>query len=327
MLNVNADPDLFYICSVHAWNQYGLAAWTGISGDKFYKFDQGGPDFTQLEKSWFKEHIQVGPLGAQYPDYIFIPEGDTPTFLYLIQNGLGAPEHPEWGSWGGRYELSSATDGSRHYSDVVDEVVGKNGSTFRSNQATIWRWREAFQNDFAARMQWTLTGDYAQVNHAPCVDVNGSGFGPEPVLIEAEAGSVVVLDASKTYDPDSKDTLTFTWTHYREPTASQWWVDAEVVRLQPEDLDSDVKGRKIKVTLPAPARCAVNLITRQPQAVGQALHVILEVKDSGTPQMITYKRIIIQCTNRDLRTDSGPEGDDPMKEIHEALINLRSDEK
>jgi Protein of unknown function (DUF1593) len=32
-------------------------------------------------------------------------EGDTPSFLYLIDNGLSMLEHPDWGSWGGRYEL------------------------------------------------------------------------------------------------------------------------------------------------------------------------------------------------------------------------------
>ena len=25
--------------------------------------------------------------------------------MYLIDNGLGCAEHPDWGSWGGRYEL------------------------------------------------------------------------------------------------------------------------------------------------------------------------------------------------------------------------------
>lgn len=90
-------PDVFYIASVHTWNAYGLAAWTGISGDKYYGFDQGGPDFSKMEKSWIKDNIQIGPLGKAYPDYLFIPEGDTPTFLYLIQNGLGIPEFPEYG--------------------------------------------------------------------------------------------------------------------------------------------------------------------------------------------------------------------------------------
>jgi hypothetical protein len=90
-------PDVFYIASIHTWNAYGMAAWTGISGDKYYGFDQGGPDFSKMEKSWIKDNIQIGPLGKAYPDYLFIPEGDTPSFLYLIQNGLGIPEFPEYG--------------------------------------------------------------------------------------------------------------------------------------------------------------------------------------------------------------------------------------
>ena len=32
-------------------------------------------------------------------------EGDTPSWLNLIPNGLSYPEHPDWGGWGGRYEL------------------------------------------------------------------------------------------------------------------------------------------------------------------------------------------------------------------------------
>ncbi len=32
-------------------------------------------------------------------------EGDTPSFLNLINNGLSDPEHPDWGGWGGRYEF------------------------------------------------------------------------------------------------------------------------------------------------------------------------------------------------------------------------------
>ena len=142
----NKYPDIFYISSIHAWNQYGLAAWTGISGDRYYGFDQGGPDFSKVSKSWIKQHIQIGPLGAKYPEYLFIPEGDTPTFLYLIQNGLGVPEHPEYGSWGGRYGLTNPVPPgqatwNKHYGDMADTVVGADGRTHRSNQASIWRWK------------------------------------------------------------------------------------------------------------------------------------------------------------------------------------------
>jgi hypothetical protein len=38
--------------------------------------------------------------------------------------------------------------------------------------APVLRWREAFQHDFAARMDWTVK-DREQANHNPIVVVNG----------------------------------------------------------------------------------------------------------------------------------------------------------
>ncbi|CAI6093036.1 unnamed protein product [Clonostachys chloroleuca] len=296
----NTFPDLFYISSIHAWNQYGLAAWTGIAGDNYYGFDQGGPDFSKLTKEWLKEHVQIGPLGSAYPDYLFIPEGDTPTFLYLIQNGLGVPERPELGSWGGRYnktDISPHGLGSNHYSDATDHVVGKDGKTYKSNHATIWRWRDAFQNDFAARIQWTLSPKLSSANHHPVISINGS-VGTAPIYFTAEASTSITLDAGGTYDPDG-DSLTFKWWQYREPTASQWWVTAEVQEMKIEKQDEE--GRVVKVTLPTPEECCADLISRAPVAKGQELHVILEVTDSGTPALTSYRRIVIQATNKELK--------------------------
>ncbi|KAJ9652714.1 hypothetical protein H2198_008033 [Neophaeococcomyces mojaviensis] len=293
-------PDIFYISSTHGWNQYGLAAWTGISGDKFYGFDQGGPDFTKLTKEWLKEHIQIGPLGRAYPDYQFIPEGDTPTFLYLVQNGLGSSEHPNWGSWGGRYALTDLGQAGLHYSDVADRVVGLDGKTYASNHATIWRWRDSYQNDFAARMQWTISADPSTCNHAPVALVNESTPGPEPLLLEAEVGAQIVLDASQSYDPD-EDELTFTWFQYKDITATQWMVDAEVATIDIENLDEEKAGRKVRVRLPPAERCAVDMFSGEPKEKGQVFHFILELKDSGTPSLTAYKRVVVQVTDRELR--------------------------
>ena len=281
-----------------------MAAWTGISGDNYYGFDQGGPDFSQLTKEWFKEHIQIGPLGSAYPNYMFIPEGDTPTFLYLIQNGLGIPEHPEYGSWGGRYQLTDISEnglGSKHYSDATDIVVGKDGKTYKSNHATIWRWREAYQNDFAARMQWTLSPQISSANHHPIISLNGSA-GPEPIYISAEAGTTLHLDASETYDPDG-DAVTFKWWQYREPSASQWSAFLEVEEMKIEKKDSE--GRVVEVTLPGPEKCCVELLSRAAIEKGQVLHVVLEVTDSGTPSLTSYKRVVIQATNKELKGGGG----------------------
>jgi hypothetical protein len=292
-------PDIFYISSVHGWNQYGIAAWTGISGEKYYGFDQGGPDFTKMEKSWIKKNIQIGPLGEAYPDYLHIPEGDSPTFLYLIQNGLGVPEFPDYGSWGGRYmrtDISVNGLNSNHYSDAVDRVRGRDGKTYMSNHATIWRWRDAFQNDFATRIQWTLTNDISKANHHPVIVMNDVA-GVALVKIEAEAGSTISLDASKTYDPDG-NRLTFKWWHYKEPSATQWRVDDEVADLLIKPLDPE--DRKVEVTLPPPDKCAVDPRSKKPVGKGQLLHLILEVTDSGKLPLTSYRRVLIQATNKKL---------------------------
>jgi hypothetical protein len=195
-------------------------------------------------------------------------------------------------------------------------VVGVNGQTYISNHATIWRWRDAYQNDFAARIQWTLGQDASKCNHAPVVIVNDSTAGPEPLYIEAEAATTVLLDATKSYDPDGDD-LTFTWFQYSDVTATQWWVAAEVEQCKIEDKDTSTHkpGLVVLVHLPAPEKCAIDMFTGEPQLKGQIFHFILEVKDNGTPQLTTYKRVVVQTTNNDLR-GRREQAVDSIAEVH-----------
>ncbi|KAI8682489.1 hypothetical protein NCS56_00371900 [Fusarium sp. Ph1] len=244
--------EVFYICSVHGWCQYDGATWLGVSAPVH------GADQTKVTKEWLKEHIQIGPLGAVYPTPVFSMEGDTPTFLYLIQNGLGVPEEPSYGSWGGRYlPVNVSTKGAPnrgHFADTPDYVT-VDGKRIRSNHATIWRWQDAFQDDFAARMQWTLTSDFSQVNHHPVVIVNGIR-GLEPVYLEVDAGSSITLDASEIYDPDG-DKLTFKWEQYCGPSATQSYHPFEVSSLDIKLL-GDGDGRKVEVSvMPAEKSCIV----------------------------------------------------------------------
>ncbi len=80
-----------------------------------------------------------------------------------------------------------------------DTVTGVDGAQHISDQATIWRWREAFQNDFAARMDWTIQ-DFAHANHNPVVvvaDPSGKAYsGTAPIYLDAEVGKPIALDAS-----------------------------------------------------------------------------------------------------------------------------------
>jgi Protein of unknown function (DUF1593) len=303
-------PSLFYIAmpSTPDGDQYAMATWTGISGDRFYK-NAPGADFTTFTKTWVDEHIRSrGPLGRLYPYPCCIHEGDTPSFLGLIDNGLASASSPTYGGWGGRYVWRRFygeshpfwTQGGDAYpgrDNSRDTVVGVDGKIYTSDQATIWRWRQAFQHDFAARMDWTGQDEH-HANHNPRIVVNGHA-GKAPLEIDAKVGTSVVLDAAGTTDPDG-DTLKYTWFFYPEagtgiPTRPVFaggrapvggTQNEGGIPSAPPDGPPEPPTRVV-VTSPSTPRTEV-----QPKAAGTA-HIILAVEDSGTPTLTSYRRLIL----------------------------------
>src|SRR5262245_11042663 len=202
-------PSLFWIASTHAFGQYRLSTWIGISSTL------PGADSSVVSRQWLEANIRKGPLGATYPLPMYIMEGDTGSFLYLIPNGLGSSEHPDWGSWGGRYGLVGPHLGL--WSDTTDAVKGIDGVEYTNNQATLWRWRRDFQNDFATRIAWTMTAAFGEANHPPEVVLNGVS-GRAPVEISSCADRPIRLSAAGTRDPDGKP-LHYRYWQYREASA------------------------------------------------------------------------------------------------------------
>lgn len=217
-------PSLFYIVepSTPTGGEYYYATWTGISGDAYYR-NGAGASLTTVTNQWLDTNIRnKGPLGKLYPRFAFIMEGNTPSFLGLIDNGLNTYRRPDWGGWGGRYVYRQPygethpiwTQGGDLFSRVTSQdTILVDGRQYTSDQATIWRWREAFQHDFAARMSWTIA-DYIHANHNPLVEVNGQS-GTTPIVMEAVVGHPVLLDASHSRDPDTQS-LHYLWFHYAE---------------------------------------------------------------------------------------------------------------
>lgn len=273
-------PALFYIASpgLHAGGAYHHATWSGISGDKFHgRFT--GADFAIVDNPWLDQNIRrKGPLGAQHPPTTFLMEGDTPSFLNLINNGLSDPERPDWGGWGGRYELYTPRlqkwfqepETRPLWSDASDEVLGVDGHWHQSNHATIWRWRAAFQHDFAARMDWTIK-PYAAANHPPVVKLD------HPAALSAKAGARVNLSAAGTTDPDG-DSLRYEWFYYPEPGTLAMSNARSGQPLNVEDAD------KAGAWFTAPTTRVLRYGT---------MHIILAVTDSGTPPLTRYARVIV----------------------------------
>ena len=165
-----------------------------------------------------------------------------------------------------------------------DTVTGADGKTYVSDQATIWRWRTAFQNDFAARMDWTIKS-YADANHHPSVIVNGKE-GASPIIIESQVGAPTTLDASLSRDPDGQR-LSYQWFHYAEAGFVPGQNLAEVTISQ---------GATARAIVTATAACRPNWMpANRPCATGVA-HIILAVTDNGTPALTSYRRVILNVT-------------------------------
>jgi hypothetical protein len=270
-------PGIFYICS--PGYSYGRASWLGMS------FGMAGSDKDVVSKEWLAKNIQQGhgPLGAAYPDVAYGMEGDSPAFLSLITNGLNNPEHPNYGGWGGRYEFykpdldTSASIFPKRPNWPVDEpetrslwtnaedsvlsAVDKKG--YKNIQATIWRWRVEYQNDFAARIEWT-TKSYDQANHPPVPRL------AHPDHLTVKSGELFHLNAGGTTDPDG-DSMSYLWFQYPEAGEYKGFVSFAPYASNLYDLP---------VTAPVVDRSVT-------------IHFILKVTDKGSPPITRYKRVIV----------------------------------
>ncbi|WAO91236.1 Hypothetical protein NCS54_00869600 [Fusarium falciforme] len=295
-------PNIVYIVSIHGFGEFLAATWVGINAE-----DNGIPDMTQVQDGWLTPDIRVGPLGAEYPLIKFGMEGDSPSFMGLIPNGLSNPERPGWGGWGDRYNrITWAHDLSAEYGVSPDTVVTPNGKPHMSVQSTVWRWRDASQDDFAARMQWSLHQDFSAAAHPPLIDVNGS-VGPEALHIVVPPKASITLDASKTVDldhPGDIEQLEFEWFFYLEPGFPQATGDkkmADYINLKSLSPPTGTDGRLPrneagfgKVIL-GPRVSVMNLVPEERDLRSREWHIILQGKTKKGPYPITrYKRVVLK---------------------------------
>ena len=277
----NNFPDLHYIVS--PGDDYGSATWIAINSQI------KGISNEEISNKWLAQNIQQahGHLGAAYPDVAWGMEGDTPAFLNLIPNGLNNPEYPNWGGWGGRYELykpdftkqkkgnsgvpfesetrpiwTNATDNYRHFiPNNFGRVIKLDTTQYNDNKASLWRWREDFQNDFAARMDWCVA-EYKNANHPPVPVIN------QKDEITVKSGQGFGIDASDTYDPDG-DSFSYLWFDYPEAGTYK-----KPIQVSPENYNN------IWITAPDVEK-------------KETIHIILKITDKGIPQLSRYKRIIV----------------------------------
>jgi len=185
---------------------------------------------------------------------VFISEGDSPSYMHQIDVGLRSLENPTYGGWGGRFE-KTPTAANDHWNNVSDDG---------NMSKPIWRWAEAFQYDWAARAMWCVATRYEQANHPPVVRLSGNND------IQAAPGTNIKLDASGSSDPDAGQQLKYSWWQYPEPGTYKGKVEID---------NSNQAVATMKV--PSDAK------------VGDTIHVIAEVTDTGQIPLTRYTRVII----------------------------------
>jgi len=272
-------PSLSYIVTPSdSWKEYYKATWTGISGDRHYK---NGPmyHFELVDNPWLTENIieNHGPLGKLYPKVAYIMEGDTPSFLGLIENGLGWSVSPSFGGWGGRYILYKSYAETRpiwtnnHYSR---DTIKIKDNQYTSDQATVWRWRKAFQHDFAARMDWCINKDYSKANHNPIVILNGNQS-KEVLYLNANPGTTIKFSAKQSHDPDN-DAISYQWIIYREAGNYR---------------------HPIKLSHSEGIVTSVTVSNKKSSSSANKIHLILMAEDNGSPSLTSYRRSVITVNN------------------------------
>jgi hypothetical protein len=200
-----------------------------------------------------------GNLGKAYPTYKWGVEGDTPSFLHVMPNGLHDPDQPEQIGWAGCSKRGMCPDS-----------LTTAWTNWQQPQKSISRGYEeyfysAIFNDFAARMEWAQKG---KGNRNPYVIVNGCK-GISPLILSARGGETVTLNASRCYDPEGNQ-LSF-----------KWWIQKDVGAC-PGDVAIMEKGSQADILIPN-------------NASRVEIHVICEVTDNGLIPLSSYRRIIIRC--------------------------------
>jgi hypothetical protein len=251
-----------------------------VPGDRFDYFGLTGQTTAELRAKGYVVWLPPRPQGE------FLGEGDTFTFLNLIGNGLGAYRDETPGGWGGRVVVNPAAQsaapraGQGAGGAAEPAPSGANGSidAFMRSLEGIGpegpptrppspqpNFAPAAQNDFAARMQWSVTPTYAGANHEPVVAVRGGA------RISARPGEVVRLEGAAS-DPDGN------------ALAVRWWRWKDVDTYPGDVSLSDPTALATRLQVPADA------------AAGQTIQLVLEATDDGRPALTRYQRVVVSVT-------------------------------
>ncbi|RRN64175.1 DUF1593 domain-containing protein [Caulobacter sp. 602-1] len=224
-----------------------------VKGDIFDYFGEAGKTAEQLRA---KGYIVWSPVEAKGSA---IGEGDTVTYLNLIDNGLEGYRASSFGGWGGYHDGGRSAMSGEMTANLAAVASGK-APEFKRQPTHPFLAQS--QRDFAARFVWATTPRYADANHAPKIVLKGAR------LISAKPGQTVALAATVS-DPDH-DQVAVRWRTW--PEAGTYAGEAALGALD---------GLSTKLVVPADAK------------PGDTLHIVAEASDDGAPALTRYAHIVV----------------------------------
>lgn len=146
------------------------------------------------------------------------------------------------------------------FADAVDSWSYE-GNTFENVWCSIFRWRTDFQNDFAVRMDWCIK-NFKDANHNPIAVIDGNDT-KNVLYKEARIGTSIQIDATEFHDPDGNK------LNY------EWWIYKEAGTYEGEVKVENASSMVVAVNIPSDSN-------------GKTIHVLLTLRDNGTPLLTSY---------------------------------------
>ena len=228
------DQDMQY--SMRMNRSYSSHMWLRkeFADDLQFVWDEGTwQEQCELGKRHWQQHkdnIQgQGALGGEYPTYKWGVEGDTPSFLYVMPNGLNNPEDPHQAGWAGYHERGMCADSLTTAWTSWQEPVRSISVGYKQ------RFYPDELNDFMARMQWAAEG---KGNLNPYVVIPNDTINITMISLS--------LDASKSFDPDG-DNLQFSWWQQPEIGKTKVKIEQADQPIATLRIPADAKGDTIHI--------------------------------------------------------------------------------
>jgi hypothetical protein len=243
----------------------------------------------------------------------FISEGDTPTILNLVGNGLRA-ENGYWGGWGGIRRQANAPAAGRGGAPVTpaspdDPGVGP-GLAPAGSTANAPAPAEGGAAGGAAGTPGAGRNTAAGRGGAAAGGRGGPTISPKTAAVNARFFAASQSDFAArlkwSVTPKFKD------ANHEPKVAIKGPLEVSAragntVRLQGEVSDPDRNAVKVAwwqyndagtypgdITFSDPAAIATTFKVPANAEIGQTIHIILEATDNGTPQLTRYQRVVVR---------------------------------